>query len=281
MKKKVNLYIIGAMKSGSTTLHNYLHLHSDIYMSNEKEPYYHSCRRWADYEDIFSGSSDEVYLGESSTIYTKLPYHKEVVPNIKAYNPDSKFIYIIRDPFCRAESHYRHKLALGLENLSLDETFASKPKYWEYSDYAMQLAPYYEAFGKEKVFVVIMDDLIREPQESMTKIFQWLDLPNCDIDVSFHSNKSEEIVLDSSNIEWIRFIRVKMQQFGIKQKPVPIWLKKLFIRLGVARVRFNKNEDQYLEDKKLLRNKYLEQRIGIIDQFESLTGVLLPDSWRI
>ena len=35
--KKPNLIIIGAMKSGTTSLHNYLNLHPEIYMSKKKE----------------------------------------------------------------------------------------------------------------------------------------------------------------------------------------------------------------------------------------------------
>ncbi|MFO7646349.1 MAG: metallopeptidase TldD-related protein, partial [Desulfosarcina sp.] len=38
--RKVNLFVIGAMKSGSTTLHYYLADHPDILMSEPKEPWF-------------------------------------------------------------------------------------------------------------------------------------------------------------------------------------------------------------------------------------------------
>ena len=96
MYRKVNLYIIGAMKSGTTSLHDYLNRHKDIYMSEEKEPFFHSSLRWCNYSEIYTKAAEEKCYGESSTIYSKLPTYPEVVDNIKSYNPDAYFIYIDR-----------------------------------------------------------------------------------------------------------------------------------------------------------------------------------------
>lgn len=93
MKKRVNLFLVGAMKSGSTTLHEYLSQHPDIFMSEEKEPGYFVPELWRDrpkddYDRLFTNAYDKKYMGESSTHYTKLPTYKGVAERIYQYNSD-------------------------------------------------------------------------------------------------------------------------------------------------------------------------------------------------
>ena len=87
---KPNLFLIGSMKSGTTTLHDLLAEHPDISMSEPKEPCYFvdpdllknlwpemwRMGYWKDeqaYLALFSGKSGAKYFGESSTDYTKMP----------------------------------------------------------------------------------------------------------------------------------------------------------------------------------------------------------------
>jgi hypothetical protein len=76
--KKTNLFIIGAMKSGTSSLHDYLGKHPQIFMAQFKEPMYfsreeHERMSLAEYEGLFKDVSNQLYIGESSTEYTKLP----------------------------------------------------------------------------------------------------------------------------------------------------------------------------------------------------------------
>ena len=107
---KANLFIIGAMKAGTTTLHYLLDRHPDIFMSLEKEPQVFSSKPLASYDDIFEGYDKQKYMGESSTAYTKLPDEPNIAKQIYDYNPDAKLIYLIREPMARAVSHYRHNI---------------------------------------------------------------------------------------------------------------------------------------------------------------------------
>lgn len=80
-----NLFIVGAMKSGTTTLHNYLNMHPDIFMSQKpKEPqYFVQELNWSKGEDwylsLFEAAGDAKIIGESSTDYSKLPRYQGLI----------------------------------------------------------------------------------------------------------------------------------------------------------------------------------------------------------
>lgn len=101
MSNEPNLFIIGAMKSGTSSLHNYLSSHPDIFMSQVKEPMHFSREdMWSkgndDYLGLFADAKNEKYLGESSTEYTKLPFRDGVAKRLYEFNPEAKLIYIAR-----------------------------------------------------------------------------------------------------------------------------------------------------------------------------------------
>ncbi|NER52184.1 MAG: sulfotransferase, partial [Symploca sp. SIO1A3] len=104
-----NFLVIGAAKSGTTTLHNYLNQHPQIYMSSLKEPHFFSgdafpnrpITNLEDYCALFQGVSDEIAIGESSTTY--LGIAEIAAECIQHYIPKAKLIAILRDP---AEATY-------------------------------------------------------------------------------------------------------------------------------------------------------------------------------
>ena len=102
-----NLFIIGAMKAGTSSLHEYLHQHPEIYMSRFKEPQYfapHVTREgfaWGQghqhpepgvdwYLRLFKDAGDVRYAGESSVSYTAHPHFPDCARRIHEFNPDSR-----------------------------------------------------------------------------------------------------------------------------------------------------------------------------------------------
>ncbi|MDP3972766.1 MAG: sulfotransferase, partial [Candidatus Nanopelagicales bacterium] len=68
--------IVGAMKSGTTSLHRYLGQHPDVFVSKKKELHFFAKHRDRDlgwYEEQFADGSDRLARGEPSTSFTKLP----------------------------------------------------------------------------------------------------------------------------------------------------------------------------------------------------------------
>src|SRR5260370_32298000 len=114
---KPNFFIIGAMKAGTSSLHSYLGNHPAVFMCTPKEPAFFQNHRPEDpsrpykhdlnaYLALFADAGDRPIVGESTTDYTKLPKWPGVTEWILAFNPDARFLYIMRDPIHRTLSHY-------------------------------------------------------------------------------------------------------------------------------------------------------------------------------
>lgn len=188
---KPNLFLIGAMKSGTTTLHELLARHPQISMCEPKEPCHfvdpdqlqtlwpEMWRKayWkseAAYLALFADKAGARHVGESSTDYSKRPRIDGVAERIAAYNPEARFIYIMRDPVERTISHYWHMVELRGELREPLEAIVDDPHYTDVSHYADQLAPYIERFGRDRIIALTFEDLKRDPQAVMHTVFGWL-----------------------------------------------------------------------------------------------------------
>lgn len=188
-----NLFVVGAMRSGTTALHESLAAHPDIFMSKVKEPAYFADRhelaidsRAATaagfagnrrrYVELFAAAGDVAYVGESSTHYTKLPRITGVAPRLATQASGPRILYIVRDPVERTLSHYRYAVRGKYERRSPMEALLAEPIYCAVSDYAMQIAPYVEALGADAVHIAIFEEVIDSDHPAHTQIFRWLGL---------------------------------------------------------------------------------------------------------
>ncbi|MCC5898468.1 MAG: sulfotransferase [Phormidium sp. BM_Day4_Bin.17] len=127
-----NFLIIGAAKSGTTSLYRYLDSHPEIYMSRNKEPMFFALEgadldsftgpgdaAWlksfavtnlSDYKKLFEGANEEKALGEASTMYL---YSSSCPQRIQNYCPDAKLIVLLRQPIQQAFSMFLHRLRTG------------------------------------------------------------------------------------------------------------------------------------------------------------------------
>jgi hypothetical protein len=174
------------MKCGTTSLHQYLARHPDVFMSEPKEPaFFVEELNWscglAWYLGLFAGAGSAKVLGESSTQYTKLPTHQGVAERIHRFNPEARLVYLMRDPLERIVSHYWHNvrnLHLEAERRRFDRAVRDDPSYTAYSDYAMQLAPYLALFGRERILTLTFESLVSDPARVVAEVCAWLGLPN-------------------------------------------------------------------------------------------------------
>jgi hypothetical protein len=178
-KRRPNLFLIGAMKSGTTSLHAYLGSHPQIFMCSKKEPEFFAKEtvrgRGEDwYLTLFAAAESEPIIGESSTAYSRIPVFPGVPERIAKFNPEARFIYAMRDPIERTISQYwfhvrfcgerRDMLTAVREDLHLTAT----------SNYAMQLAPYFERFGSDRIATLTFEELLRNPSNVTRQLFAWL-----------------------------------------------------------------------------------------------------------
>lgn len=177
-----NLFIVGSMKCGTTSLHELLGRHPDIYMSEEpKEPNYFD--RPANvagpierYLEIFRAGQGKKYIGESSTNYTKHPLYQGVPQRIYEFNPNAKVIYIVREPLARAISHYWWQVEWSAEGRGMLEVLSTSTEIVDVCNYAMQIRPYIEQFGRGNVHVLTLEELQENTEVEITRILTWLGL---------------------------------------------------------------------------------------------------------
>lgn len=184
-----NLFIIGACKSGTTSLHEYMGTHPDIFMSTPKEPSFfvdppgfspewnRQVSRYRDldaYLELFVGARGRRYVGESSTNYTKAPLVGDAARQIWEFQPNAKLIYIMRDPIERIVSHYWHRVRRGLETRTLLPAVKHNPLYLSTSNYPLQLRNYLKYFAREQLFVLTLEELTEDPCGTVQQIFRWL-----------------------------------------------------------------------------------------------------------
>jgi Sulfotransferase family len=188
---KPNLFIIGAMKSGTTYLHNLLASHRSIFMCFPKEPsafvepdqlrtlwpWVWEQGYWRDrerYLQLFESAGAAKILGAGSVYYTHLPLATGVPERIHRFNPDSRLVYLMRDPTERAISHYWHQVRWHGEHRSVSSAIKNDPRYRDVSHYAMQLAPYFEIFPRDQIKILTFEELINKTEQTLMEIFRWL-----------------------------------------------------------------------------------------------------------
>jgi len=171
--------IIGAMKSATSSLYQQLVRQQGIFMCTPKEPNFFSddkqyAKGMAWYSGLFANAPEGSLLGEASTHYTKLPTHPNTVVRLKKYLPSARLVYVMRHPVDRLVSHYIHEWSTGIYHCSIDEAVNKYPELIAYGRYAMQLEPYFEAFGRDAVLPVFFDHMVREPQAELERICQFI-----------------------------------------------------------------------------------------------------------
>jgi len=199
-QRKPDLFVIGAMKSGTTYLNKLLDAHPAIFMCSPEEPSYFVDPKqlrilwpeawdlgfWRDEEHylrLFRSSGDAAVLGEASTNYTKRPLISGVPERIHTFNPDARFIYLLRDPVQRTLSHYWHMVRYHAERRPMLEAIRTDSQYLDVSNYAMQLTPYLELFGASRVMVVTFEQLTRNPAMTMRQVYDWLGVDGAEVDI--------------------------------------------------------------------------------------------------
>ena len=208
---KPNLLIVGAQKSGTTSLHNYLSQHPDVFMSEMKELAYfsrenrpflvpnekdHIGYQWyskrahidCDYKYIkeFNKCKNEKIIGESSAEYL---YYSNTADDVYRFNPNMKIIIVLRNPVNRAFSAYsdlKLKLSdigsfneeLTLENKRIHELYHYKWHFKNVGMYYHQVKTYLEYFPEEQIKIILFENLISDSSLVMKDICNFLDVDN-------------------------------------------------------------------------------------------------------
>jgi hypothetical protein len=216
--KLPNFFIIGAAKSGTSSLYMYLNQHPEIFMSPIKEPHffsfdsdtkltsgpgdkiYQAITDLETYKHLFDDVKYEKAIGEASTSYL---YRSEAARRIHDLIPYAKLIAVLRHPAERAFSAYMHVVRDQRETTNnFEEALKEEEKrirenwdpIWHFTNvgfYYEQLLRYYNLFPKEQIRVYLYEDLIDHPATMLCDIYKFLSVdPDFIVDRSVKFNVS-------------------------------------------------------------------------------------------
>lgn len=212
--KHPNLFIVGAPKCGTSSLHDWLSQHPEIFMSEPKEPTYfckdlykeaknfnNDKNKYFRYEDkndylnLFQGATKEKILGEASTRYLA---SKTAPLKIKQETINPKIIISLRDPIRFMQSYHSQILnedenitdfqtALNMErerirgkNIPSMATCPSFLYYTKLAQFSKFIDYYFSIFDKKNIKIILLDDLRDKPQEIYQDILEFLKVDNTD-----------------------------------------------------------------------------------------------------
>ena len=213
-------FIVGAAKSGTTSLASYLSQHPQVYFSANKEPnffvfdgedlrtrpgpasseilfsllYQWCITERAAYENLFAPSRAGQARGEASVRYL---YYPEAAGRIASAVPDAKIVIILRHPVDRLWSHYlmmKTQYHLEPEGIfrAVELESSRRTAGWDYDwhyvaagQYAAQVRRFFDRFGTENVKVFLFEDLVAQPAAMMRDLFSFVGVdPEFPVDLS-------------------------------------------------------------------------------------------------
>jgi hypothetical protein len=207
--------IIGAQKSGTTSLYDFIIKHPCVVSAYRKEMHYFSSlfdfgELWYRsnfptklYKYYFKKKFDKQLLCGDATPYYLL--HPLVPMRMKRSLPKIKIIVILRNPVDRAYSHYHFALRHKHETLSFEDAINQEEKrlagerkkiiqdpsfdgyhfkrnsYLTRGVYVDQLKHWFEYYDKNQFLILTTEDLYANPQKILNQVFQFLNLNSYEI----------------------------------------------------------------------------------------------------
>lgn len=161
--------IIGAQKSGTTTLYRDLLTQPDVYFPFHKEPTALAHDKvltpegLAEYEALFANAKPGNVRGDASTGYTKIPRFTNVPARAhKVLGPDITLLYILREPVSRIVSHHHHEITNKPGPATVDEFIDVDQTTIPFSRYAFQAKAWLEHYSIDRLNVLLFEEYVKE-----------------------------------------------------------------------------------------------------------------------
>jgi Sulfotransferase domain len=195
--RKPNFFILGAPKCGTTSLWSWLRAHQDVFISDVKEPNYFNSddnlgiSNLTDYEELFRGAQAlHMAVGESSVWYLS---SANAVQNVLQYQPEARFIVLLRNPIEMVVAVHAQMLVGGWENVADFRTawclqgerrqgrrlpaFSWPQRCFLYGDVCLlgaQLQRLLSVAKRNRVLPILLDDIRENPRREYIKVLDFL-----------------------------------------------------------------------------------------------------------
>lgn len=241
---KPNFFILGAPKCGTTAMSRYLREHPNVFLSEPKEPMYFDIdlqpapkmsRR--DYLSLFDKADPARHraVGEASTSYL---FSTEAVAGILDFNPEAKFLVMLRNPVDLVQAFHSQMLFNGAEDirdferawdaegdrrrgLQIPDTCV-EPKFLWYSRWGLlgeQMERFLGQTRRDRVCILWFDDFAQDPRRAYESVLSFLGLPS-DGRMDFPKVKENKVARWAWLDRLTRFARARWwrvkERWGIK-----------------------------------------------------------------
>lgn len=216
---KPNFFIVGAPKCGTTSLHEYLQRHPEVFLPYYKEPHFFGSdlegsrfRQFRDkpekYLKLFRDVRGERRIGESSPWYLA---SQEAAQEIYSYDPAAKIIIMLRNPVDMMYSMWSQFRYSGNEQIeSFEEALAAEAErrqgkrirraahcitglhYRQMTRFSEQVKRYYDRFGRDQVMIIIFDDFRADTAGVYRAVLSFLELdPSIQVEFGIRNPNKE------------------------------------------------------------------------------------------
>lgn len=289
---KVNTFIVGAPKCGTTAVADIISQHSRAFLADIKEPHYFctdfpDMRRITDlkvYETILLGEEPKDVIVDASVWSL---YSSSAAQNIFNYNPNARIIVLLRDPVTMLPSLHNQLVYSGREDVNnFDRAYSlsssrrsgsNRPKnclevshlfYDHVCRYGEQLERYSKLFGPDQVFVGSFEQYVSSPGEFSSRIFEFLELDDQEISTTKKNSRRQHrypklshfIMRPPFPLSWIKKT-VKKTSFFAANPP----FRKLYESLSVPAEKHKvldetklKISSDYRKDRELLKTFFAD-----------------------
>ncbi len=253
-----NTFLIGVQKAATTSFYSWLSQHPDIcgpmamkdYGFFTRDDFYGQGFAWLSsvYEEVFR--EEEVIL-QGSVHYI---FFEKALRRIKQFNPEAKFILLLRNPVERAISAYEYAVKFNYEHLPINEAFSKEEErlkdddiqvlsqltYKHHGLYFEQIQTFLKYFQKEQLKVILYDDIATQPKKALMNTYKFLEVdPNFTPDFKSFNNTGE---LRSKSFQKAVFGNGAIRNFLVQKVAKKILPHKLVSKLKWKIIDMNTNE---------------------------------------
>ncbi len=200
-----DFFIVGQPKSGTTALYEMLRRHPQIFMPENKEPWFFADelmertpprpggtpQTLSQYAELFAPAEPGQLLGEASALYL---WSRSAARRIASVTPDAKIIAILREPasllrslhlqflrtYVEVETDFATAISLEAERregrgMPQHTHWPQALMYSEHVRYVEQLQRYREQFAEEQMLVLVYDDFRRDNEQAVRRVLRFLE----------------------------------------------------------------------------------------------------------
>jgi len=193
---KPNTLLIGAQKCATTSIYNWIAQHPDVcgpsalkdYAFFINDSFYEKGIELFKNDYINSGYKNQKIVMHGSVNYI---FFKEAIDRIYEFNPEIKFILVLRNPIDRTISAYNYQKKMKKEDLTFKEAIEKEEirakgtlqeksdlTYVAHSKYGEQLDYLLSKFKREQLYIIFFEDLEQNQDKVIKEVFNYLNIEN-------------------------------------------------------------------------------------------------------